>query len=44
MRGRYNSCGKTEQKVEVRNDELSNSITTAYKDSLVIETYKERDD
>ena len=37
MRGRYNSKGKTEQKIEVRDDELSNAITTVQKDSLVIE-------
>lgn len=36
MRGRYNSDGKTEQKIEVRNDELSNAITTVQKDSLVL--------
>lgn len=37
MRGRYNSDGKTEQRIEVRNDELSNAITTVQKDSLIIE-------
>ena len=37
MRGRYKSDGKTEQKIEIRNDELSNAITTAQKDSLVVE-------
>lgn len=37
MRGRYNESGKTEQKIELRNDELSNAITTVQKDSLVIE-------
>ncbi|MEY8422028.1 hypothetical protein AALB52_04650 [Lachnospiraceae bacterium 38-14] len=37
MRGRYNSDGKTEQQIEVREDELSNSITTVQKDSLVVE-------
>ena len=36
MRGRYNSEGKTEQQIEVRNDELSNAITTIQKDSLVV--------
>lgn len=36
MRGRYNSDGKIEQKIEVRNDELSNAITTVQKDSLVV--------
>lgn len=39
MRGRYNSDGKTEQKIEVRNDELSNAITTVQKDSLVVEKH-----
>ena len=37
MRGRYNSDGKTEQQIEVREDELSNAITTVNKDSLVVE-------
>lgn len=37
MRGRYNSEGKTEQQIEVRDDELSNAITTVQKDSLVVE-------
>lgn len=40
MRGRYNSEGKTEQKIEVRNDELSNAITTVQKDSLVLENFQ----
>lgn len=37
MRGRYNSEGKTEQQIEVRDDVLSNAITTVQKDSLVVE-------
>ena len=37
MRGRYNSEGKIEQKIEVRDDELANAITTVQKDSLVVE-------
>ena len=37
IRGRYNLDGKTEQQIEVRDDELSNAITTVTKDSLVIE-------
>lgn len=37
MRGRYNSGGKTEQQIEIRDDELSNAITTVQKDSLVVE-------
>lgn len=36
MRGRYNSDGKIEQKIEVRDDEFSNAITTVTKDSLVV--------
>lgn len=31
MRGRYNLEGKIEQKIEIRNDELSNTITTVQK-------------
>lgn len=37
MRGRYNSYGKIEQQIEVREDELTNAITTVQKDSLVVE-------
>lgn len=37
MRGRYNSDGKIEQQLEVREDECSNAITTVQKDSLVVE-------
>lgn len=37
MRGRYNSEGKTEQQIEVRDDELLNAITTVQKDSLIVE-------
>lgn len=40
MRGRYNSDGKVEQKIEIRNDEISNAITTVQKDSLVIENFQ----
>ena len=36
MRGRYNSEGKTVQQIEIRNDELSNAVTTVQKDSLVV--------
>lgn len=36
-RYRYNLDGKIEQHIEVRNDEVSNTITTVTKDSLVIE-------
>ena len=37
MRGRYNSDGKTEQQIEVRDDGLSDAITTVQKNSLVVE-------
>lgn len=37
MRGRYNSDDKTEQKIEINNEEMSNSITTVQKDSMVVE-------
>ena len=40
MRGRYNSDGKTEQKIELNNEEISNSITTVQKDSMVVEVKK----
>lgn len=40
MRGRYNSNGKTEQQIEIRNDEISNTITTVTKDSLVVENFQ----
>lgn len=40
MRGRYNSDGKTEQHLEIRNDEISNAITTVQKDSLVVRKAK----
>lgn len=39
MRGRYNSDGRTEQQIEIRKDELSNAVTTAQKDSLVVEKH-----
>lgn len=41
LRGRYNKDGKTEQHIEVRSDEISNTITTVQKDSLVMEVEKE---
>ena len=37
MRGRYNSGNKTEQKIEINNEEICNSITTVQKDSMVVE-------
>ena len=40
MRGRYNSNGRTEQKIEIRDDGLCNAITTVQKDSLVIENFQ----
>lgn len=36
MRGRYNSDGRTEQKLEINGEEYSNSITTVNKDSYVL--------
>lgn len=41
MRGRYKADGNTEQRIEIRNEELSNAITTVQKDSLLIEIKKE---
>lgn len=40
MRGRYNSEGRIEQQIEVRDDELSNAVTTVQKDSLIVEKTK----
>lgn len=40
MRGRYNSQNKTEQKIEINNEEICNSITTVQKDSMVVEVKK----
>lgn len=40
MRGRYNSDNKTEQKIELNNEEISYSTTTVQKDSMVIEAKK----
>lgn len=37
MRGRYNSDNKIEQKIEINNEEICNSITTVQKDNMVIE-------
>lgn len=39
MRGRYDSDGKIRQQVEVRDDELSNCITSVQKDGLVAENF-----
>lgn len=41
QRGRYQEDGKIEQQIEVRDDELSNAITTVNKDLLVIEIEKQ---
>ena len=40
MRGRYNSDDEIEQQIEVREDEISNAITTVQKDSLVVENFQ----
>lgn len=37
VRGRYNEDGKTEQRLEVRKDDKTNSITTVQKDSVVVD-------
>ena len=38
MRGRYDESGVVEQKIEISNREIANSITTVQKDSLIGET------
>lgn len=38
MRGRYDSNGKVQQQLEISDREISNSITTVQKDSLVKES------
>jgi len=40
MRGRYNNNGKIEQQLELRDDEISNALTTVQKDSLVVENFQ----
>lgn len=40
IRGRYNPDGSTGQHIEIRDGGLSNAITTACKDSLVLEGKK----
>ena len=37
MRGRYSKDGKLEQKLELNNKEISNTVTTVQKDCLVAE-------
>lgn len=44
MRGRYNSDGKVEQKIELNGEEISNAITTANKDSLVVEVKSRKEE
>lgn len=39
QRGRYQEDGTIQQKIEVRDDELSNAITIVQKDLLVIEKH-----
>jgi site-specific DNA-cytosine methylase len=41
VRGRYNEDGKVEQRLEVRKDDKTNSITTVQKDSIVVKSYRE---
>lgn len=36
MRGRYNPDGSTSQNLELNGEEISNTITTVGKDSLVV--------
>lgn len=42
QRGRYNEDGSTSQKIEVRDDNKSNCLTLAQKDSLVIDNFNIR--
>lgn len=37
IRGRYNENGKIEQKLELRNDNITNTITTVQKDNVIVE-------
>lgn len=37
IRGRYNSEGKIEQQLELRNDGVTNTLTTVEKDNVIIE-------
>ena len=39
LRGRYIGTNETKQQIEIRKDNISNTITTVQKDSLVIEYY-----
>ena len=40
MRGRYNENGNIEQQIELNSEQVANCITTAQKDSMVVETNK----
>lgn len=40
MRGRYSKDGKVEQKLELNNQEISNTVTTVQKDCLVAEVIR----
>jgi DNA (cytosine-5)-methyltransferase 1 len=37
MRGRYNESGKTNQELEIKDDNITNTLTSVQKDNLVIE-------
>lgn len=37
IRGRYNSVGKIEQQLELRNDGVTNTLTTVEKDNVIVE-------
>ncbi|WP_297994096.1 DNA (cytosine-5-)-methyltransferase [uncultured Clostridium sp.] len=41
IRGRYNEEGKVEQKLELRNDGIINTLTTVEKDNVLLENKKE---
>lgn len=36
MRGRYNSKGKTEQKIEIRSGGYANALATVSKDCMIV--------
>lgn len=36
MRGRYDENNKVKQQIEIRDDYISNAITTVQKDSLIL--------
>lgn len=40
MRGRYKDDGKIEQQLELRDDGVSNALTTVQKDSLIVENFQ----